>query len=115
MEEVRLVVLRLALLLRGCVLWGCVLRGCGDFALNCESVLFEFHFDVFGAESCYCHRDSVVIFVNFLDVVGRIGGGWCFCHFVEELEQSVEADGCSEEWREVESCHGLFSLRKRVG
>ena len=72
-----------------------------------ESVLFEFHFDVFGTESCDCHRDSVVVFVDFLDVVGGVCGGWSIRHFVEELEQSVESDGCSEGG--VESCYGNSS------
>ena len=101
MEKVRLVFcVELILAIAFVLVWS-------DFALYGESVLFEFHLEVFGTESCDSHRDSVFVFVDFLDVVGRIGGGGSICHFVEELEQSVESDGCSEEGSEVESCHGI--------
>src|SRR5690349_18655775 len=69
-------------------------------------IVLHDHFKVLGVEARHCHGKAISVFASPLNVVGWIArhlSSRC-CH-VRQLGQTIEADGSTEQWSKIESCH----------
>src|SRR3546814_895008 len=86
--------------------------GLGPTTANQQRVLLLHQFDVALGEAGHRHRDAVLVLTNLGDVVGGIAlpAVGALERGVEETRDPVEADGGTEQGREVVSTHGYPPL-----